>query len=93
MSDTVDCPRCGHEHEPGSHEDTAGDYQCSECDFEFIVAVEYTAWYEMTCKVCEFGDWNRDSGIQYNGKPRMIRWCKHCSKCELMPIEEDPDFA
>lgn len=83
MSSTIDCPKCGHEHEPtGSHEDDAGEWICEQCEFQFWVEIDYDPYYTTACSKHEFGDYGAQNTS--NG-PVMARFCKHCGACEIKP--------
>ena len=45
MTDTVDCPYCEHENEVEDDGEGTFDYECSECQEEFEVTVEYYPTY------------------------------------------------
>lgn len=79
---TIDCPKCEHEHEPsGSHEDDEGEFECEECGFKFIVEIEYDPDYLTSCIVHEWEDFKRMT-IR-NGDVVECRFCKHCQVCQL----------
>jgi hypothetical protein len=77
--DTIDCPKCEHEHEPsGTHEEDSGEMECEECGFKFNVTVEYTPEYYIICVVHEFGEpkvCKTASGTEITGC-----FCKYCGK-------------
>jgi hypothetical protein len=79
--DTIDCPKCKHEHEPaGYHEVDSGERECDKCRFKFEVVIEYDPYYDTGCVEHEFGN--------YGDNPRFpnAKFCKHCMKCELRPF-------
>lgn len=79
---TIDCPKCGHEHEPcGSHEDDAGEQECQACGFKFNVEVEYDPSYSTSCVVHEYGA--SETWLDRHNKPVQCRFCIHCLHCEL----------
>jgi len=48
--ETIDCPKCEHEHQPtGACEDDFGEMECEACGFKFEVEVEYTPSYTTSC--------------------------------------------
>ena len=82
MSDTIDCPRCKHEHEPSySHEDDSGAWVCEECGFAFDVDIEYEASYAVCCKQHDYGGF-KDCEIR-SGETVEARFCIHCEACQL----------
>lgn len=49
-----ECPKCGVGYDAtGCHHDDAGEHECEECGFAFVVQVEYEPSYIVTCKVQE----------------------------------------
>ncbi|ENM6506616.1 hypothetical protein AB8I70_001843 [Vibrio cholerae] len=49
--DTVECPYCGHEHEPsGIHEEDFGEWECVICDKKFDVYIDYSPNYHVSKK-------------------------------------------
>lgn len=88
MSDTYDCPKCGHEHEPnGSHDDDAGKQTCDNCGFEFIVEIEYDPSYYTRCVVHEYGE--PEVQKQPDGTELGFRKCVHCGQCDLTEVSGD----
>ena len=46
MSETIDCPWCGHEHTPTySHADDEGFWECHSCEMEFKVHIDYDPYF------------------------------------------------
>ena len=41
MSTTIDCPKCGHEHDPDPEIQDMASMCCDECEFEFDVFVDF----------------------------------------------------
>ncbi|KWX71601.1 hypothetical protein AMQ84_27145 [Paenibacillus riograndensis] len=98
MSDTVDCPYCGHENDM-SHALTDGlssnntfDHECEECETEFEVYVEFEPSYTSSeilyepCQKC--GSEERD--IYKKGRvfpfPEALQHTKVCKKCYMEAI-------
>ena len=80
--DTIDCPKCEHEHNPsGSHEDDAGEMECEECGFAFRVEIEYDPAYYTQCVEHEYEAF-RPVTIR-DGSIVIARFCKHCQCCDL----------
>lgn len=76
--DTIDCPKCGCEHEPsGSHDDDAGEMKCEECGFAFRVEIEYDPSYSTSCVEHDWGDVEIAAGVP-------VKFCKHCGGCLLV---------
>lgn len=79
--DTIDCPRCEHEHQPtGSHEDDYGEMTCESCGFKFEVEVDYDPVYTTSCVVHEYGP--RERKVDRRGELVECRCCVHCQRCE-----------
>jgi hypothetical protein len=75
----IECPKCKAETEPcGSHEDDAGERECDECGFRFVVEIEYDPSYSTSCVEHEYGEF----GVCGSGRV-SARFCKHCQKCQL----------
>ena len=54
MSD-YECPKCKCEYDAtGSREDDAGEHECDECGFRFIVEIEYDPSYDTRCVEHDF---------------------------------------
>ena len=78
---TIDCPKCGHEHEPtGLHEEDSGEWECGVCEFKFNVLVEYNPCYTSSCVTHEWGEYKTTITM---GKTVTGRWCAHCGAYEL----------
>lgn len=79
---TVDCPRCEHEHDPyGNTEDDSGEWECEKCGFKFEVEVEYEPSYTITCKHHHYGplgDFKGPGGIKVSGQ-----FCNHCGAFKM----------
>lgn len=71
MSD-YECPKCGATYEAvGSHEEDAGEHECEDCGFKFIVEIEYEPCYSTRCVVHEWVELERGSVFTF--------WqCEHC---------------
>jgi len=75
MSD-FECPKCGAEHEAsGSHEDVAGERECDECGFMFVVEIEYDPSYSVSCV-------NHEWVFERCGNTCHGNRCKYCSTIE-----------
>nr|WP_319555971.1 hypothetical protein [uncultured Vibrio sp.] len=49
--DTINCPHCDHEHQPsGCHETDDGEWECENCEEEFVVLIEYNPMYSTSKK-------------------------------------------
>lgn len=80
----IECPKCKHEHEPcGNHEDDAGEIECQECGFQFIVEIEYEPSYSTCCLNHEYG--HRQTR-NCRGIPVECRFCLHCGHCHLEDV-------
>lgn len=80
--DTIDCPKCEHEHNPcGSHEDDEGEWECEECGFKFNVEIEYDPSYYTYCIEHEYGEY--DMHLSRSGEMVNCRFCIHCQRCEI----------
>ncbi len=78
----IECPRCKHEMQPdGIEEEDTGETQCSECDFDFYVEVDYNPIYTSTCINHEWGEWELFE--RKNKEPVECRFCSYCGKCQL----------
>lgn len=88
---TIDCPKCGYEHEPtGIHEDDSGEQNCDECGFNFFVEVEYSPSYSTCCMDHEWGPFE----IRHlRGEPIECRFCNYCDKCQLREEAEAKNNA
>lgn len=85
--DTIDCPKCKHEHTPsGSHEDDAGEMECEECGFKFDVEIEYDPCYSTSCIEHEYGAYQEVKKY----KSIFARFCVHCGRCDLKPDDPEP---
>ena len=79
--DSIDCPRCEHEHEPsGSHEDDSGKWECEECGFMFKCEIEYDPTYLTWCVNHEYGEVITSD---IDGEPYRVQRCKHCQRCRI----------
>lgn len=77
--DTIDCPKCEHEHDPaGNHDDDSGEMECEECGFKFIVTIEYEPSYSTECAVHEWSE-----RVSRHGEPRPHRFCVNCRIIKL----------
>ena len=101
MYDTVDCPYCGHENDmsdalcDGLGSDNTLDWECSECEKEFEVLVEFEPSFSaskieyVTCSLCNKP--TRD--IYEKGRivpfPKKYEGMKLCSKCFHKGIGEE----
>lgn len=86
--DTIDCPKCEHEHEPtGSHEDDVGEMVCENCGFKFLVEIEYEPSYFTHCVTHEYGEF----GLHTTRAGELVecRFCKHCQMCQLREQAEN----
>lgn len=82
MSDTIDCPKCEHEHEATeSHEDDSGEMECEACEFKFFVEVDYDPSYSTSCVKHEYGPFEQTTG--HGGEMIDYRVCVHCRQCQL----------
>jgi transcription elongation factor Elf1 len=80
--DTIDCPKCEHEHLPtGSHEDDSGEMECEVCGFKFEVEVEYDPVYSTRCVEHEYGPFEQKSDRR--GELVEGRFCVHCQTCQF----------
>ena len=84
MSDTIDCPKCEHEHFPsGCHEDDIGERICDKCGFRFDVELHYDPSYSTHCVKCEFrDDWKK---VFHRGQELEICHCVNCQAAKLRP--------
>ena len=80
MSETSDCPRCGHEHEAEYEVDDGDECTCQQCGFRFTVHSELVMTYSTECVEHEYDEWTKR-----NSAAGLIdaRFCKHCWACEL----------
>lgn len=79
---TIDCPKCGHEHQPtGSHEDDSGEMECEACGFKFEVEVDYDPSYSTSCVTHEWGEF--ENRFTRSGEIVEFCFCLHCQCCEL----------
>lgn len=79
---TIDCPKCEHEHQPsGSHDDDHGERTCDACGFTFMVEIEYDPSYCTSCVDHEYGEF----GMHATSRGEMVecRFCVHCQHCQL----------
>lgn len=80
----IECPKCEHEHEPtGSYDDDKGEFTCEECDFEFIVEVEYDPSYSSSCKTHSFGPFKVMPAIHLLRPELTAKFCEYCGACEI----------
>ena len=80
--DTIECPKCGHEHEPtGSHNDDSGTMRCDSCDFAFVVEIDYDQSYATFCVEHKWGKFRTRRDRQ--GNLVECRFCMHCDRCQL----------
>ncbi|MMZ66439.1 hypothetical protein D1872_289380 [compost metagenome] len=93
MHDTVDCPYCGHENDmsdaltDGLSSDNTFDHECSNCEKEFEVYVEFDPSFSASkieytnCDNC--GDKTRD--IREKGRifpfPKALEGKRVCKSC------------
>ena len=90
MSDTIDCPRCKHEHEPTySHEDDHGKWECDACGFEFDVEIEYESRYDTCCQEHQYGAF--EFHTVRSGETVEARFCIHCEACQLREQADGKD--
>lgn len=78
MSDTIDCPKCRHRHEPSCETQDGDILHCSKCDFPFHVSVDYSIEYGTECVGHDWSAWTLT--------PRGDLWqrfCGLCDKCEV----------
>ena len=74
--DTIECPRCGHEHEGAGSQEDEGTWECAECGFKFKVFVEWEPIYSTTCVNHELQPAaDHDLG---NGQTLRGSLCPHC---------------
>lgn len=88
MSDKIECPKCSHEHTPvGTHEDDAGEFTCEECEFVFLVEIEYDPSYLSSCVVHEYEEEPRTlpGPAGTTGADREYRVCKLCGHVQFLP--------
>lgn len=80
---TIDCPKCNHEHKPtGSHEEDKGTTECESCGFQFYVEIEYEPTYSTSCVTHQM---EVPKQIQAsNGETINVQFCKHCGHCEIL---------
>lgn len=80
--DTIDCPKCEHEHEPsGSDEEDSAEWECENCGFAFKCEIEYEPSYITHCVTHEFGDVQT---IEDGGTTYRYRRCKHCQRATYL---------
>ena len=87
MSNTIDCPKCGHEHhsEGNDSEYDGTDMECEGCGFEFTIEVEWDPNFHTTCKRHDYGDWEQRN---HSGK---IVVCRSCRCCLSLQLRSDPE--
>ena len=80
--ETIDCPKCEHEHQPtGACEDDFGEMECEACGFKFEVEVEYTPSYTTSCVEHEYGEF--EQRLDRRGTLIECRFCVHCMRCQV----------
>lgn len=78
--DTIDCPKCEHEHQPnGSHEDDIGKWECEACGFNFFVEIEYDPSYSTSCEKHEYGE----KELYRDAEGTTFWRCKNCQGITL----------
>ena len=100
MFDTVECPYCGHENDMSDGtvdlpSDNRFDHECSGCEREFEVYVEFSPSYSSSeivyehCKKC--GREERD--LKQKGRvfpfPESLKETKVCSTCFYKTLREE----
>lgn len=77
MSD-YECPKCRTEYEAsGIHEDDAGEQQCGNCGFKFIVTIEYEPEYSTDCVEHQYGE---SKPVLHTNA--VARFCQYCGACD-----------
>lgn len=103
MSQTVDCPYCGHENDmsdalsDGLSSDNTLDWECSECEEEFEVQVEFEPSYSsnkivyVNCEKC--GTETRDPATKGTifPWPKFIDQTTLCRSCFHKSHKEEYD--
>lgn len=79
MSSTIDCPKCGHEHDPDPEIQDMASQCCDECGFKFDVYVECEPVYSTQCTEHEYVHWGR----HINGQLIVCRVCDVCGSVDL----------
>ena len=79
-----ECPKCKAEYNATDSPDDAGEHECDECGFVFIVEIDYEPSYDATCLTHEFGEWETFVATSRSliGE-HELRSCKYCGKCEV----------
>lgn len=73
---TIDCPKCGNEHEPaGNRFEDSGELSCESCGFRFVVEVDVEPVYLTRCAIHEYADWEV-------GMDMECRFCNLCGCCQ-----------
>ena len=81
--DTIECPKCGCEHEPcGMHEEDSGEWDCENCGLKFVVEIEYDPSYSVSCVEHEYGEDRELVGRDL--RPVRCRFCVHCDACQII---------
>lgn len=85
MIDQYECPKCGVVYEPvGSHEEDAGERECEDCGFLFIVEIEYEPTYSTRCVEHQWGE-------PEHHWPYTARYCQHCGSVDPKSIVDHPE--
>lgn len=88
--DTIDCPKCGQEHEPtGCHETDSGEWECETCGFKFNVLVEYTVDYSASCVEHRFSELKQHR--MDNGQIATANWCEFCGAVDHETLTFSPE--
>ena len=81
----IECPKCHCEHEPmGMHDEDAGEWECENCGFVFVVEIDYDLIYDSECVNHKFPTEFEKHNEQYEK-----RHCEYCGKCELKEIGQN----
>jgi len=78
----IECPKCKEAIEPyGNHEEDAGEHECDDCGFKFIVEIDYEPSYSERCVEHKFGEFKTVK--DRCGCNCVARYCEYCGSCEL----------
>jgi len=84
---TIDCPKCDHEHEPsGSHEDDSGTWECEECGFSFECSIEYDPSYSTECVKHEYSG-ELKTEVNRRGEEIAYFACVLCGSVDIQTID------
>ena len=81
--DTIECPKCKHEHWTGGQEDS-NEMACEECGFRFVVEMEYVPDYETHCVNHSWSTWQ----VILSSPQYEFRACALCLEYESREWEE-----